>query len=173
MIARLLILTAGLFHLCLAQTFDVASIRASQFQSGDGEGSGRESIQTSADGLTMRNVTLQSCISWAYSVQDFQIAGGLGADRFDIVAKAGAPANVPTLRAMLGIILGERFNSSFIGIPRRYRPWFLSWRKEALSFTILKKMLPVSCDLTKARWWRSTRRCRSSLALLQARYGHQ
>ena len=109
MIARLLILTAGLFHLCLAQTFDVASIRASQFQSGDGEGSGRESIQTSADGLTMRNVTLQSCISWAYSVQDFQIAGGLGADRFDIVAKAGAPANVPTLRAVLRTLLGERF----------------------------------------------------------------
>lgn len=109
MIARLLIISAGLFHLCLAQTFDVASIRTSQFQSGDGEGSRRESIQISADGLTMRNVTLQSCISWAYSVQDFQIVGGLGADRFDIVAKAGAPANVETLRVMLGTLLAERF----------------------------------------------------------------
>jgi hypothetical protein len=172
MIARLLILTAGLFHLCLAQTFDVASIRASQFQSGDGEGSGRESIQTSADGLTMRNVTLQSCISWAYSVQDFQIAGGLSADRFDIIAKAGAPMSAHCARCCEPSSESAS-NSSFIEIPRSYRPWFLSWREEALSFTILKKMLPVSCDLTKARWWRSTRRCRSSLALLQARYGHQ
>jgi uncharacterized protein (TIGR03435 family) len=113
MIARKFLLAAGLCHLCFAQTFDVASIRASQFQSGDGEGSGRESIQISPDGLTMRNVTLQSCISWAYSVQDFQITGALGADRFDIVAKAAAPTTVPMLRAMLGTLLAERFKLAF------------------------------------------------------------
>jgi uncharacterized protein (TIGR03435 family) len=110
MIAKLFLLTAGFLQLCLAQTFDVASIRASQFQSSDGEGSRRESIQISPDGLTMRNITLQSSLSWAYSVQDFQIAGALGADRFDIVAKAAAPVTVPTLRAMLGTLLAERFN---------------------------------------------------------------
>jgi uncharacterized protein (TIGR03435 family) len=113
MIARLFLLIAGLVPLCLAQTFEVASIRASQFQSADGEGSRRESIETSPNGLTMRNVTLQSCISWAYSVQDFQIAGTLGADRFDITAKAAAPATVPTLRAMLGTLLAERFQLTF------------------------------------------------------------
>lgn len=109
MIARNLLFAVGLLHLCFAQTFDVASVRVSQFQSGDGEGSRRESIQISSDGLTMRNVTLQSCISWAYSVQDFQIAGALGADRFDIVAKAAAPTTVPMLRTMLGTLLAERF----------------------------------------------------------------
>lgn len=61
----------------------------------------------------MRNVTLQSCIGWAYNVQDFQIAGTLSADRFDIVAKAATPVTVPTLRAMLGTLLAERFQLSF------------------------------------------------------------
>jgi uncharacterized protein (TIGR03435 family) len=89
--------------------FEVASIRASQFQSIDGEGSLRESIDISTDGVTMRNVTLQSCIGWAYSVQGFQVTGVLGSDRFDIAAKAAAPATAPTLRAMLGSLLAERF----------------------------------------------------------------
>jgi uncharacterized protein (TIGR03435 family) len=110
---RLSLLIAALFPVCLAQTFDVASIRASQFQSGDGEGSRGESIETSAGGLTMRNVTLRSSISWAYNVQDFQVTGVLGADRFDIAAKTAAPATVPTLRAMLGTLLAERFKLAF------------------------------------------------------------
>ena len=113
MIARILLLTAGLVPLCLAQTFEVASIRAGQFQSGDGEGSRRESIEVSANGLTMRNVTLQSCISWAYNVQDFQIFGALGPERFDITAKASTPTNVSTLRAMLAALLVERFQLKF------------------------------------------------------------
>jgi uncharacterized protein (TIGR03435 family) len=113
MIARLFLLTAGFLPLCFAQTFDVASIRPSQFQSGDGEGSRRETIETSAGGLTVGNVTLQSCIGWTYSVQDFQIAGPLGVDRFDIAAKAAAPATVPMLRAMLGTLLAERFKLAF------------------------------------------------------------
>jgi uncharacterized protein (TIGR03435 family) len=111
--ARRFLLTAGLSHLCLAQTFDVASIRASKFQSGDGEGSGRESIEISGDRLTMHNVTMQSCISWAYSIQTFQIMGTLGVDRFDITAKAPAPTTIPVLREMLGALLAERFKLIF------------------------------------------------------------
>ena len=34
----------------------------------------------------------RSAIAWAYDVQDFQIEGNLGPDRFDVVAKAPAPA---------------------------------------------------------------------------------
>lgn len=113
MIAIQVLLATGLSHLCLAQTFDVASVRASQFQSGDGESNGREKIEVSADRLTMRSVTLRSCISWAYNIQDFQVVGALGADRFDILAKAAAPATVPELRAMLGELLAERFKLTF------------------------------------------------------------
>jgi len=113
MILRLFLLTVGLFHLCLAQTFDVATIRASTFQAADGEGNGRERIEISGDTLTMRNVTLRSCIGWAYSLQDFQISGALGVDRFDITAKAPSTSTAPAMRAMLGTLLRERFNLAF------------------------------------------------------------
>ena len=94
MVARLFLLTMGFLQLALSQTFEVASIRASQFQSADGEGGRAENINVSGDRLTMRNVTLRSCISWAYNLQDFQVAGDLGVDRFDITAKAAAPSTI-------------------------------------------------------------------------------
>jgi uncharacterized protein (TIGR03435 family) len=119
MLAQLVLLIAGFLQLGLAQTFEVASIRASQFQSVDGEGNRRESVEVSSDRLTMRNVTLRSCISWAYNVQDFQIAGKLGAERFDITAKAAAPSTLPMLRAMLGTLLTDRFK---LTLHRDIRP---------------------------------------------------
>src|SRR5689334_10726259 len=50
-------------------------------------------IATSPGTLTMRAVTLSSCIKWAYRIQDTQIAGPdwLSSDRFDITAKAPRP----------------------------------------------------------------------------------
>jgi uncharacterized protein (TIGR03435 family) len=107
--ANFVLLIAASLQVCAAQTFDVASIRASQFQTADGEGNGRENIQVSADGITMRNVTLQTCVGWAYNVQDFQISGTLPPDRFDVVAKAAMSVPVPALRTMLGALLAERF----------------------------------------------------------------
>jgi len=112
-LARIVLLIVGFLQVATAQTFEVASIKLSQLQSSDGEGNGRESIQTSAGGLTMRNVTLKSCIGWAYDVQDFQIAGPLNAERFDVTGKSSAPATVPALRTMLGALLAERFKLAF------------------------------------------------------------
>jgi uncharacterized protein (TIGR03435 family) len=108
-----LVLALGFLHLGLAQTFEVASVRASQFQSADGEGGQRESIEASGDRLTMRSVTLRSCISWAYNLQDFEITGDLGTDRFDITAKAAAPSTVSAMRSMLGTLLADRFKLTF------------------------------------------------------------
>ena len=111
--ATLFLVALGIVRFGLAQTFEIASIRASQFQSADGEGSRRESIEVSGDRLTMRNVTLRSCISWAYNLPDFEITGDLGTDRFDITAKAGSPSEVSALRPMLGALLGDRFKLTF------------------------------------------------------------
>jgi uncharacterized protein (TIGR03435 family) len=113
MVATPLLLVVALFQLAVAQTFEVAAIHASQFQSADGEGNGRESVEMSSNRLTMRNVTLRSCLSWAYNVQDFQITGNLGTDRYDITAKAAAPSTIPMLRAMLGTLLIDRFKLTF------------------------------------------------------------
>lgn len=111
--ASLLVLALGFLHLGFAQTFEVASIRASQFQSADGEGGRSESIDASGDRLTMHNVTLRSCIGWAYDIPDIEIAGDLGTERFDIIAKAPAPSTVPVLRSMLGTLLADRFKLTF------------------------------------------------------------
>jgi uncharacterized protein (TIGR03435 family) len=113
MVAKLFLLAVGFFHLALAQTFEVASIRASQFQSVDGEGGQAESINVSGDRLTMRNVTLRSVISWAYNIQDFQVSGELGVDRFNITAKAAATSSVSVMRGMAGALLADRFKLTF------------------------------------------------------------
>lgn len=92
-----------------AQTFDVASVRASQ--GGRGEGSRRENIQASPGSLNMRNVSLKSAIRWAYHVMDYQVSGPdwLGFDRYDIAAKAAGPVPEDQMRTMLQALLAERF----------------------------------------------------------------
>lgn len=102
-------LVVAMIPIYAAQTFEVASVRPSAYQSADGESNGHESLDTSPDGLTMRSITLERAIEWAYQVQGFQINGNLGVDRFDITAKAAGPVPVATLRAMLESLLAERF----------------------------------------------------------------
>jgi len=101
------IITAG----CLSAatpSFDVASIKPSQ--------TGNQAIQTSPGTLTMRNVTLISCLTWAYGVQRYQIVNttpGLGwaaSDRYDILAKADTPASDDQLKLMLQTLLADRFH---------------------------------------------------------------
>ena len=61
----------------------------------------------------MNNVTLRICLKLAYDLQDSQIAGPdlLDADRFDIVARAGAPFASPLqMKQMLQSLLTDRFH---------------------------------------------------------------
>ena len=71
----------------------------------------REDIRTSPGTLTMRHVSLKSCIQWAYGLSGFQVSGPgwLGSDRFDITAKVASPAQDDQLRQMLQSLLAERF----------------------------------------------------------------
>jgi uncharacterized protein (TIGR03435 family) len=59
----------------------------------------------------MRNVSLESCIRWAYNVPQRQISGPgwLNLERFDIVAKSSSPASEMQLRLMLQTLLADRF----------------------------------------------------------------
>jgi uncharacterized protein (TIGR03435 family) len=86
-------------------SFDVASVRVSQ------AGGRRENIHVSPDTVTMRNVSLKSCIGWAYHVMDYQVSGPdwLGSQRYDIVAKAAGPAPEDDLRTMMQALLADRF----------------------------------------------------------------
>jgi uncharacterized protein (TIGR03435 family) len=102
-----------LFSVCAsAQTFDVASVRIDKVGSAGGEGQAGESITSTPGSLIMHNVTLRSCVKWAYGIRDFQLSGGpdwIGAERYDISAKAANKADDAELRRMLRALLAERF----------------------------------------------------------------
>ncbi len=115
--ATSLVLAGGLFA---QPAFEVASIRPNKtggegrrppfpFSAPGAEGT----ISASPETLSMRDVTLSSCIQWAYRVQDSQVSGPdwLGTNRFDIVAKTATATPVPEsqLRVMLQALLADRF----------------------------------------------------------------
>lgn len=67
------------------------------------------------DTLRMQDVLVTTCIKLAYHVQDSQILGPewLRSERFDITAKSDGPADEPTMKQMLQILLADRFQLSF------------------------------------------------------------
>jgi uncharacterized protein (TIGR03435 family) len=93
-------------------TFSVASIRPSA-----------EAVKFESDGETrllpgtvnMRDVTIETCIKWAYGVQRAQVSGPrlLTSDRYDIVAKADGAANDEQMKAMMQTLLAQRFKLVF------------------------------------------------------------
>jgi uncharacterized protein (TIGR03435 family) len=113
--ATSLVLAGGLFA---QPAFEVASIRVNKtggesrrppfpFSPPGAEGT----ISASPATLSMRDVTLSSCIEWAYRVQDSQVSGPdwLGTQRFDIVAKTATAAQESQLRVMLQALITDRF----------------------------------------------------------------
>jgi len=107
-----LILLEGPVVPSLAQTFDVASVRINTLGSGGGEGRTDETITSSAGSLILKNVTLASCVKYAWTVRDFQVTGEpdwFSTERYDIWAKALGPAADAELRKMLQSLLAERF----------------------------------------------------------------
>jgi uncharacterized protein (TIGR03435 family) len=108
----LLLACAAIPSLAQQPTFAVATIRPSvaavQFEH-DG------STETSPGTLRMRDVTVNTCIKWAYGVQDSQISGPawLHSERFDIVAKADQPVTEDQMKQMLQSLLTDRFKLTF------------------------------------------------------------
>ena len=95
-----------------AQAFAVSTIRPSA-EAVKFEHDGK--TETSPGTLRMRDVTVNTCIKWAYGVQDSQILGPvwLGADHFDINAKADGPVGDAQMKLMMRALLAERFKLSF------------------------------------------------------------
>jgi uncharacterized protein (TIGR03435 family) len=95
--------------------FEVASIREGGASRIGGEGRRREQIDPEPTRLIMRNVSLSSCLQWAYGVKPYQISGpiSLTKDRYDIAATTGSPVAEGELRKMLQQLLSERFRIAF------------------------------------------------------------
>ena len=94
-----------------APSFEVASIKPSQRWKAGGEGRTRETIDQSPVSLTLRNVTLGSCVQMAYGVRFYQVSGpeSLTSERYDILAKAARPVSPAQMRLMLRTLLASRF----------------------------------------------------------------
>lgn len=89
-----------------AQSFEVASIYASE------PGLPIANFHTSPGVFTVHNVTLRSCIEWAYGIKPLQLTGPdwINDARFDIAARAeDSTADDDKLRLMLQTLLAERF----------------------------------------------------------------
>ena len=79
----------------------------------------------------MRDVTVATCIKWAYSVQDSQISGPpwLQSEHYDITAKTDRPVTVAQLKLMMRTLLVERFQLTFHRQSRQLRSYVLTVAK--------------------------------------------
>src|SRR5262249_4450114 len=62
-------------------------------------------------GFTATNNSLKQCIKWAYGIKDYQISGPawLDSQRYDNCAKTASPISGAEVRAMLQMLLAEKF----------------------------------------------------------------
>ncbi|HEY4362137.1 MAG TPA: TIGR03435 family protein [Bryobacteraceae bacterium] len=110
MIRTAVVLCIALGAPAWAQSFEVASIKKSPPPDPNRSISG---FQVPGGGrFSTVNTPLRMMLTFAYDVQDYQIAGGPGwanSETYDITAKAAANATPPELRTMLQTLLRERF----------------------------------------------------------------
>jgi uncharacterized protein (TIGR03435 family) len=118
-------LLSGIAGLARAQpAFAVASIRPSA-----------EAVKFEHDGVTettpgsvhMRDVTVATCITWAYGVQHGQVSGPrwIENDHWDIQAKSDEPVKVEQLKLMMRALLAERFGLAFHHEQKELRAYVL------------------------------------------------
>jgi len=81
--------------------------------------------------VTMHDVTVATCIKWAYEVQDSQISGPawLQSDHFDILARADGPVTGEQLKLMMRSLLADRFKLSFHRQDKELRSFLMTIAK--------------------------------------------
>src|ERR1700742_4750599 len=109
-------------------TFAVATIRPSAAQvkfESDGE------TKVLPGTLQMRDVTIQTCIKWAYGVQRAQVLGPglLTSEKYDIEAKADGPSTEDEMKVMMRTLLAERFALAFHREEKELRSFALEVAK--------------------------------------------
>jgi uncharacterized protein (TIGR03435 family) len=105
-----LFLLGGLI-LLRAEDFAVASVRSNPTANAGAKEGLEEKITLSPAGVIMWNVTLRSCIRWAYDMPDNQVfgPGWLASQHYDISAKAQGDVPVREMRIMMQRLLADRF----------------------------------------------------------------
>jgi uncharacterized protein (TIGR03435 family) len=120
-----------------AQTFEVVSVKPTD---PDRRGS---TINFPNGAFNAIGVTTRKCITLAYDIQPFQLAGGpswIGDQRYDIVAKMAPGAVKPAgserwaqMRAALQALLADRFQLVIHRETKQYRATFWWWPRAGSS----------------------------------------
>ena len=73
--------------------------------------SGWERVALTPTSVAIENAGLSFCIQWAYKVKPYQVAGPdrLVSERYDIIAKSEKASNNEQMRAMMQVLLADRF----------------------------------------------------------------
>jgi uncharacterized protein (TIGR03435 family) len=124
--SMLLAVLAALQYPGFAQTsFDVASIRPATEQVAF-ERDGRTT--TSRDALQMHDVSVRTCVAFAYSVSTSQIAGpaSITDKRYDILAKVDHDVTETQMRQMMQTLLADRFHLKLHHEQREMRGYVIS-----------------------------------------------
>jgi uncharacterized protein (TIGR03435 family) len=120
------------------RAFEVASIRPSAPRGGRIEGMHGfgANIQVGPGSVTMRAVSLRTCIRWAWHVLEPQVTGPewIGEDRYDVAAKAPGTATEDDLRQMMQALLAERFKLAVHRQSKETAAWILSVGKGGPKF---------------------------------------
>jgi uncharacterized protein (TIGR03435 family) len=143
-------LVSVLFATCVqAQqpSFAVASIHQSG-QEVKFERDGK--TDTSPGHLLMKDVTVQTCVKWAYGMQRSQVIGPawIESEHFDIDAKSDDPVDVPQLKLMLQTLLADRFKLTFHREKKELKGFVMTVSKSGL------KMRPSPTDV--AHSWQNS-----------------
>ena len=164
-ISTLILLAIAPASLAFAQpAFEVASVKPNPNAKAGGEGSARETIDSAPGSLTMRNVSLRSCVRWAYGLRDYQLTApaSTAAERYDIVAKATGPAPVNQLRLMLQTLLAERFQLALHRESRELPVFALTVAKNGPRLRAPTADKPPPCNPPVAPWYSVNIRCPTS-----------
>jgi uncharacterized protein (TIGR03435 family) len=93
--------------------------------------------ETTPGTLRMQDVSVETCIKWAYGVQESQIAGPawIDSDKFDITAKADGPATDDEMKRMMQTLLADRFRLSLHHQEKELKAFVLTVAKGGAKVT--------------------------------------
>jgi uncharacterized protein (TIGR03435 family) len=113
--------------------FAVATIRPS---SGQVQFEHDGTTETAPGSVRMHDVTVATCITWAYGVQHGQVSGPawIENDHWDIQAKADEPVKEEQLKLMMRALLQERFGLAFHRERKELRAYVLTVGKGERKF---------------------------------------
>lgn len=130
----LLLVLCGLVQAQAQLAFDVASVRPSAAEV-KYERNGMVKVDHGT--LTMHDVTVTTCIHWAYGTSYPLITGPkeIGRAHYDIVAKTDPATTLPQMRLMLQDLLRDRFKLAFHREKKEARVYSMTVAKGGIRMT--------------------------------------